>query len=133
LPELELNWLLQCFCCLLQYSQTLLHLAVGGPTSYWLITLWPSRLNFLIMRICCYYIETADLCSRYSGMYEAAPPSRALKPGTHYRHVTWAHVTFYILFSTPSLFLPVRWLSYADLYNLVTSYHIKRSVGALFQ
>jgi hypothetical protein len=56
-----------------------------------------------------------------------------VKPGTtHYPHVTWAHATFYVLFSTPSLFLPMRWLSYADLYNLVIWCHIKMSVGALF-
>jgi hypothetical protein len=47
------------------------------------------------------------------------------------RHVS-SHKT-YVLFLTPSLFLPMRWLSYADLYNLVTWCHIKRSVGALFQ
>jgi hypothetical protein len=55
-----------------------------------------------------------------------------LKPGTHYPHVTWAHITFCVLFSTPSLFLPMRWLSYADLYNRLTCCHIKRSVGAIF-
>jgi hypothetical protein len=43
------------------------------------------------------------------------------------------HVTFYVLFSTPSLFLPMRWLSYVDLYNLVTWCHMKRSIGTLFQ
>ena len=47
------------------------------------------------------------------------------------RHVS-SHKT-YVLFSAPSLSLPMRWLSYADLYNLVTWCHIKRSVGALFQ
>jgi hypothetical protein len=39
----------------------------------------------------------------------------------------------YVLFSTPSLFLPMRWLSYADLYNLLTWWHIKGSVDALSQ
>ena len=34
------------------------------------------------------------------------------------RHVS-SHKT-YVLFSTPSLSLPMRWLSYADLCNLVT-------------
>jgi hypothetical protein len=48
------------------------------------------------------------------------------KPGTHY-----PHVTFYVLFSTPSLFLPMRWLSNADVYNLVSWCHVKRSVGAI--
>jgi len=47
------------------------------------------------------------------------------------RHVS-SHKT-YVLFSTPSLSLPMRWLSYADLYNLVTWCHIERSIGALFQ
>ena len=47
------------------------------------------------------------------------------------RHVS-SHIT-YVLFSTPSLSLPMRWLSHADLYNLLTWCHIKRSVGALFQ
>jgi len=47
------------------------------------------------------------------------------------RHVS-SHKTC-ILFSTPSLSLPMRWLSYAELYNLVTWCHMKRSVGALFQ
>jgi hypothetical protein len=41
--------------------------------------------------------------------------------------------TTYVLFSTPSLFLPMHWFSYADLYNLVTWCHIKLSVGALSQ
>jgi len=39
------------------------------------------------------------------------------------RHVS-SHKT-YVVFSTPSLSLPMRWLSYADLYNLVTWCHIK--------
>ena len=39
----------------------------------------------------------------------------------------------YVLFSTPPLSLPMRWFSYADVHNLVTWCHIKRSVGALFQ
>jgi hypothetical protein len=52
---------------------------------------------------------------------------KPVKPGRHY-----PHVTFYVLFSTPSLFLLMRWLSDADLYHLVTWCHIKRSVGALF-
>jgi hypothetical protein len=47
------------------------------------------------------------------------------------RHVS-SHKT-YVLFATPSLSLPLRWLSYADLYNLVPCGHIKRSVDALFQ
>ena len=47
------------------------------------------------------------------------------------RHVS-SHKT-YVLFSTPSLSFPMRWLSNADFYNLVTCCHIKRSVGALFQ
>jgi hypothetical protein len=51
----------------------------------------------------------------------------SLKPATHY-----PHVTFYVLFSTPSLFLSVPWLSYVALYNLVTWCHVKRSVGAVF-
>jgi hypothetical protein len=57
---------------------------------------------------------------------------RSLKPGDTLssRHVS-SHKT-YVLFSTPSLSLPMRWLSYADLYNLVTWCHIKRSVGPLF-
>jgi len=33
---------------------------------------------------------------------------------------------------TPSLSFPMRWLSYADLYNLVTWCHVKRFVGTLF-
>jgi hypothetical protein len=56
----------------------------------------------------------------------------ALKPGTHYPHVTWAHITLCVLLSTPSQFLPILWLSYADLYNRVTWRHIKMSVGAIF-
>jgi hypothetical protein len=39
------------------------------------------------------------------------------------RHVS-SHKT-YVLFSTPSLSLPMRWLSNADLYNLVTWCHKK--------
>jgi hypothetical protein len=47
------------------------------------------------------------------------------------RHVSSRKI--YVLFSTPSLSLPLRWLSYADLYNLMTWCHVKRSVDALFQ
>jgi hypothetical protein len=32
----------------------------------------------------------------------------------------------YVLFSPPSLSLPMRWLSYAVLYNLVTWCHVKK-------
>jgi len=39
------------------------------------------------------------------------------------RHVS-SHKT-YVLFSTPSLSLPMRWLPYADLYNLMTWCHKK--------
>jgi hypothetical protein len=45
------------------------------------------------------------------------------------RHVS-SHKT-YVLFSTPSLFLPMRRLSYADHNNLVIRCHINRSVGTL--
>jgi hypothetical protein len=51
-----------------------------------------------------------------------------LKPGTHYLHVTWDNV----LFSTPSLSLPMRWFSYADLYNLVTWCHKKGPLAHFF-
>jgi len=47
------------------------------------------------------------------------------------RHVS-SHKT-YVLYSTPSLSLPMCRLSYADLHNLVTRCHIKRSVGTPFQ
>jgi len=40
------------------------------------------------------------------------------------RHLS-SHKT-YVLFSTPSLSLPMRWLSYDDLYNLMTWCHIKK-------
>jgi hypothetical protein len=59
--------------------------------------------------------------------YSAIRNAVALKTGTHY-----PHVTFHVLFSTTSLFLPMSWLSHAAPYNLVTWCRIKRTVGALF-
>jgi hypothetical protein len=73
------------------------------------------------------FSELACLCINRTSTDTVWLKPRLLRPGTHY-----SHVTFYVLFSNPSLFLPMSWLSYADLYNLVTWWHVKRSFGAIF-
>jgi len=56
---------------------------------------------------------------RHSGRGRAIPTSRE------------SHKT-YVLFSTPCLSLPTRWLLYADVYNLVTWCHIKGPLAHFF-
>jgi hypothetical protein len=80
-----------------------------------LLIMWLSHLP-------CYLVP---LRPKYSP--QLLHTTKSIKPGAHY-----PHVTFYVLFSNPFLFLPARWLSYVDLCNLVTWCHVKRSVGAIF-
>ena len=87
------------------------------------------------------YLQADISCQPTTVQLSATPPLwehlislkfSYLKPGTHYPHVRWAHIK-HVLFSTTSLSLPIRWPSYADIYNLVTWFHTKLPVGALFQ
>jgi len=74
------------------------------------------------------FYPSHSLCTILTELPWLTPSTSKAGDTLYSRHVS-SHKT-YVLFSTPSL--PMHWLSYADLCNLVTWCHIKRSVGALF-